>query len=179
MYTILPYVHNKQVGGWSVKDDTMGYVFDKMLKYRLVRRVFPAGEVADPDKWQQMIKRQGNIVHIVTNERDIVAVAWLNGISHNHAFAHYCCFPEIWGKDTVTVMRQSLKYWFGFKADAKPMLDIILGRTPASNKLAVAFLKRVGMTVLGEIPDIGIDAYTGTKTGIIFSYIKRDRVLGV
>ena len=177
-WNILPYA-NGEARGWSVSDEAMGYVWDKIKRANLVKRVWPTGEVRTADDWFTMIKNPTNIVNLVTGYEDVVAFAWLNGISHNHAFAHYCTFPEAWGRGTVGIMRQCLKYWFGFKDEnGNPMLEVILGRTPSDNRLAIKFLDRIGMEVLGEIPGIGIDVYKNKKVGLVFSYIKRESLIG-
>jgi hypothetical protein len=59
------------------------------------------------------------------------------------------------------------------------MFDVILGLTPSYNRLAVKFLKRVGMTVLGEIPKIrSIEGRNVDRDGAVISYITREAFNG-
>ncbi|NIW43344.1 MAG: hypothetical protein GWN14_00665 [candidate division Zixibacteria bacterium] len=69
---------------------------------------------------------------------------------------------------------ETLRYWFGFKNDSQEyILDVILGFTPSNNRLAVRYIQKVGMHIVGEIPGIkfGVDS-----EGAVLSYIKRSEV---
>ena len=73
-----------------------------------------------------IMKNPSNVVHtiweMVTGGRlEIRMIAWLNQFGPNHAFAHFCCWPETWGKTSVKLGKQSLKYWFEFGGDKGPL----------------------------------------------------------
>lgn len=166
---IIPYVELNN--GWSISDEHMEWVFTRMLKCRLVKRTFPAATILTHADWITMVKSPANIVCIATNIETVVAVAWLNGFNRNHAWGHFCFFPEAWGK-SVDVGRQIVKRWFS----QIEKLDVILGRTPSDNRLAIKFAKRLGMTESGTLPMIGFDTFKNQKTDVVLSYIKRGEI---
>jgi len=165
---IIPYVESD--GAYSLPDHVMRSVFKIMVHYGLDKVVFYTGGM-DEDGFLRFIKSKQNVVHTIWEEDGISMIAWLNGFGVNHAFAHFCCFPKTWGKNSVVLGRKSLDYWFGFKKDdGQPVLDVVLGFTPAYNKKAVSYIQRVGMTIMGTIPGIRC----GAETGMVFSYTTRE-----
>ena len=176
MINIIPYVETKK--GWSIPDDHMIWIFTKMLKQGLVKKTFPAGLILTNHDWMELVKNKAHIVHIITNEKTVVAVTWLSNIGHNHAFCHFCVFREGWGK-SKHMARELLKKLFSYKGHGgEPLFDVICGRTPANNRLALKMLERVGFTIIGKIPDICLDVYDCGKVDAVFSYIKREATHG-
>ena len=173
---ILPYV---QVDGqWSVSDTYLKSLWQKMEEQNLVQKVFYAGEIKDEQGWINLCKNPRNILHLVLDEEnEAVSVIWLNGLQMSFAFAHFVCFKKIWGKRTKEVADESFKHWFSFKKkDDTPLFDVIIGKTPDANISAINFIKRIGMNVIGTIPNIAYDIYLGKKMGLVISYIERKEI---
>lgn len=166
---LIPYVLND--GAYSLPDSTMLSIWATMEKHALDRAVFYSGGM-NGERFLQFMKIPQNVVHTIWEEDRIQLIAWINGFGANHAFAHFCCFPETWGTTSVELGRQSLKYWFDFKKDNnEPLLDVIVGFTPANNLKAVKYIQKVGLNIMGTIPNIKCgDAYDG----MVFSYITRE-----
>lgn len=177
MIKIIPYVKNGD--GWTITDTQLMGIYLKMLKHRLVDKVFIMGEADTPEKFIKVMKNSRNAVNIVVDDSgECLTLSWLNRWGFNHAFVHHCFFPEAWGKSSVEIGKMILKYWFSMKKDSgEPILDVIMGKTPESNRLAVKFIKRMGFTIIGTVPDICFDIKSGKKIGAVFSYIKRETVL--
>jgi len=165
---IIPYV--KSGGGYSMPDDVMRKIWRIMVHYGLDKTVFYTGNMNE-DKFLGFVKKESNVVHTIWEENGISMIAWLNGFGSNYAFGHFCCFPKTWGKNSVVLGRKCLEYWFSFKRGDESILDVILGFTPANNKKAVGFLKKVGLTVMGTIPHIKCGL---GDTGMVFSYVTRE-----
>lgn len=162
---------------YSISDFGMISIFEKMLKLNLVKIVFAGGEVKTPYSFLFFAKNPKNVTHIVVDENEAcVQISWLNRWGHNHAFCHTCMFPEIWGKRTIEAGLLSLKYWFGFKIDERPLLDVILSKTSIKNKLINKYLERIGFHHLGVVPKISKNFYNNTNQDAVFKYITRGDV---
>jgi hypothetical protein len=175
MSNLIPYVEGN--GSWSLPDTMMIGIFEKMQDHGLDKVVFVNGTVEDRAQWLNFVKTKTNLVHVIGNEEGVELVAWINNFGKNYAFGHFCFFPEAWGKNTIKLGKQSLDHWFGLNLEGKPVLDVILGQLPTSNEYAVKYIKKIGMTILGSVPNI---RYSGLNeaTGATFAYITREDFYG-
>lgn len=171
---LIPYVEVD--GAYSLTDTQAGRIWDEMAREGLDKVTFYSGDVRDKGQFLEMMKRRANVVHTIWDkdtERPLM-VAWLNAWQKNAALAHFCILPDGWGKHSVRLGRMSLGHWFSFENGNGPLLDVIVGKTPASNRAATIYLRRVGMTVLGEIPHLEHDYYIDRTVGCVFSYVTRE-----
>lgn len=172
---IVPYTNGPD--GWSIPDAEMFGVFMEMQRRALDTTVFIAGKVTDCGEFLEMCREPGTLVHLVKDGETLLAVAWVDSIGHNYAFAHYCMFPPAWGQRSIDVAAKCLAHWF-FLQDpetCRPLFQVILGRTPVKNVRATRFLEKLGMTIVGVIPLIGKDIYADSGTAdMLFSYMKRE-----
>jgi len=169
--SMIPYNRDGQVDVSHLE-----FLYRETCRHNLLRSVFPAGEVLTSDDFVSYFKRQGNHMHIIANTEAVVGYAWLSGVQHNHAWVHYCTFPIVWGRQTPVVADACLKYWFGLENGLGiPLFDVLLGRTPVDNVPAVRFLDRIGMTIVGIVPGVGLNIYDGTKPDVIISFRKRSK----
>ena len=165
---IIPYVLND--GAYSLPDRAVLSIWATMEEHQLDKAVFYSGGM-NGEKFLRFVKSPGNVVHTIWQEDRIQLIAWLNGFGANHAFGHFCCFPETWGKNSVELGGKSIDYWFNFKRDdGEPLLDVIVGFTPANNRKAVEYIKKIGLSIMGTIPYIKCG---NQKNGMVFSYITR------
>lgn len=171
-FNIVPYV---QVDGrWSFSDSFMKDVFNRLHDQGIVLYLFYGGEVKTDEDFLIFIKNGKNLAHIILDETQPALIAWLNNFGRNYAYIHYAMFKEYWGKSTRELGYMALQYWFDFKKDGKPLFDILLGGTPSNNRMATRFLRKMNMTILGNIPGIAWDAYKNEYSDLIVSYIKRE-----
>lgn len=177
-FKIIPFV--KSADGWNLSDIQLLGIYFKMLKHRLVNRVFIQGEADTPEKFIEVMKNSRNAVNIVVNDDgECLVLSWLNKWGFNNAFVHHCFFPEVWGEKSVEIGKMVLKYWFDMKKEnGEPILDVIMGKTPENNRLAVKFIQRMGFTIVGTVPKICYDVKSKKKIGAIFSYIQRESING-
>ena len=174
---LIPYVAVN--GAWSISDNAMTGVFDLMQEHRLDKAVFYSGGI-NRKNFIDFMKSSQNVVHTIWDDNEfpvapnILMLAWLNRFGSNHGMAHFCCFPKGWGKTSKELAHKTLDYWFGdffVKDDGTPLLDVLIGFTPSDNRLAVRWIKQIGMTIVGNIPLMD----TGQKrAGMVVSYITRE-----
>lgn len=154
---ILPYA---AIGGVrNLPDNVILAVYKKMKEQGLVDTVFHDGSVSCADQFLKMMQNDKNLPLIAHDNSGILGIAWLNDIAGNRALGHFCFFKEAWGKKSKNVGNKILEYWFSLQFKGKPIFDVIIGNTPSSNKHALSFIKKIGFTIVGEIPHVGFVSY--------------------
>jgi hypothetical protein len=171
-WKILPYVQVN--GSYTLPDDAMTAIWDLAEKEGITQQVFYDGVIHDHKTWLALCKSPRNNMHTIWCDEKIAEVGWLNDIDRNSASAHYFMFRWTWGKHTKEIGHMMLDYWFNFKSGDRFLFDTIIGKTPSDLRTATIFLRKAGMTVLGEIPHIAYNAYKKQTTGIVISYMTRE-----
>lgn len=167
---LVPYVCLED--GWTLPDSVVLEVAAKSIVEGTFSRVFYDGPVTDPDSFMLAMQDSGNVPIFVFRGGDPIGAAWLNGCSGNRAFGHFFLLRSAWGRSTVEAGRMALEYWFGFRQGGQRVFDVILGVTPTENAHAVRFAERIGMTVLGSIPNMIRDR-SGRLSAATVSYATR------
>lgn len=137
----------------------------QMQQEGVFERVFYSGEVRGPHGFLELMQRPANLPVFFFDESEPLGFAWLNGVHSGVAFAHFCGLKACRGR-SVEIGRQALDYWFG----AFAFLHVLMGTIPASNRLALRFIRRLGFTVLGEVPGMLYDAKEGKRVPGVISY---------
>jgi hypothetical protein len=78
-------------------------------------------------------------------------VCWLTNVEAKTARLHFFCSKAARVTlNTVNVGKAVLKHWARIKDEhGEPLLQSLVGITPASYKLVIKYIQRVGFTVLG------------------------------
>ena len=151
--TLVPYAQVN--GAYSIPDTFCRWLWEKFEEEGTAEKVFTVGEVSDGNDFIDYLRLPGNLpVFFFEDDMTPLGMAWLNGISGNHAFVHHALLKAAWGRLTNEIAKAALGYWFGMEGSAGRILDVLIGQTPTKNRHAVKFLQRVGFTVIGEIPRI-------------------------
>lgn len=98
------------------------------------------------------MKQPANVPVFFFVGTDPVGVAWLNNCNGGRAFAHFLFLKKAWGEIAGQAGKIGLDYWFSFKVGDEPLFDVILGLIPSDNKRAVRYARRLGFSVLGDVP---------------------------
>jgi hypothetical protein len=174
---IEPYI--KINNEWTIPDSAMQAIFHKMKEFGLVKKVWCEGQVkTEEDFITYLQNKQNHMVALFGDDHAIMAINWINGITRNSAFLHFCLMPEVWGIDSFKIGNAFIRYWFDFKdKDGRPMFDVLLGKIPVTNRTAIRFMKKSGMTVMGEIPKASWDYYRNEYFGAVLAYAERESFL--
>ena len=152
-------------GEWNLTDELIGSAFEKMQAQDLVDTTFWEGTTATKEQFIALMKAERNIVQFILHENKLLGVTWINGLSGNYAFAHFCLFR---GRRTREIGRLVQQYWFGIHAS----LDILIGMIPDCNRLANNFVQQLGWTKLGTIPGMFKNT-DGHREAAVIHYISR------
>jgi hypothetical protein len=153
---------------WSLPDEFILALAVQMKQEGVFHKVFYDGLVVSPEEFLAAMQRPGIAAVFFFDGHEPIGFAWLNGFVGGLAFVHFCGLRAARGK-TLNGGRLAFAYWM----KVFTFLSVILGVTPANNKLALRYIKKVGMTVLGEIPNVLYDAYEGEKVAAVLSYYSR------
>lgn len=84
------------------------------------------------------------------------------------AVGNFLFFHEYWNRhDTLALGQAVLDHWFGVMG-----FDIIAGVTPRANRAAIAFIKRIGFQIVGDVPNF--TTYDGKPCASATSFMTRE-----
>ena len=157
---LIPYAQHN--GTWSVADEKIVALYHELDAEGSIDLVFRDGMQASAE-FLAFLKNPQQIPVLQVLDRQVVGVAWLNQVVGNSAQTHFLLTKACWGGHNVEMGHRVVKYWFSFPGADGPLLDVLLGNTPARLKLATRFIKRLGFVALGTIPYLDGD-------GMVVSY---------
>lgn len=149
---LLPYAQSD--GAWIVSDTLVSGFYDVLDDEGTIETVF-GDQIPTAERFLTFLKDSENVPVFIIRDT-IVGVAWLNRIVKNHACAHFAHTKAIKGV-SIQVGMMVLDYWFSFPGKAGPLFDVLVGNIPASNKLAIRYIKKLGFFEIGEIPHVAPD----------------------
>lgn len=123
-----------------------------------VHRVFYDDSVRNTTDFVDFVKRPENSVFFVKFEDIEVGFFWLSKFIQKSAFINYCFYKAFWGKKSLKISQACLDFILHKKnAYGDYAVEVLLGLTPANNKLAIKLSIQNGMTVLCKIPGLITD----------------------
>lgn len=140
----------------TMRDSRILGIFDRLVSQGDLRKVFYDGVIGNRETFLRSMKHGDNALYLVMAGELEVGVCWLNGWKQRTAQVHFCFFREaIKAKvDTVAIGRWMLRELLTIEGqNGEYLLDVLLGGTPANNRLALHYLKRCGWTVAGVVGD--------------------------
>jgi hypothetical protein len=172
-FVLIPYIEVN--GSWALPDDAMKGLYRMMVKEKTSRKVWYSGSVQSEDDFVRVSKSMGtHTVIILTKDGKPGAISWLNNFLAASAQIHFVLFREVWGEKSQEVGQMALDYFFGLKnKDGDPFLKVLMGITPESYDLAIRYIKSLGVTVIGTIPNFLHNYYTNETMGAVISYLER------
>jgi hypothetical protein len=159
---------------WTISDALVLLIARKCEDEETFRRVFYEGHIRTPEDFLQMIKKPANVPVFIFRGEVPVGFAWLNGFCANYAFGHFCFLRTSWGVDSEQIGSLIVRYWLNLsRADGSPILDVIIGAVPGCNTRACNFVQRIGFKLVGSIPTMLKDAYSGQREDAVLFYYSR------
>jgi|GEM_PF-2215922 len=163
----------------NFSDRFLGQVFRRIVREDILNRLFYDGSVRNTRDFRHFAHNRDNELFFVSIDDNPVGFFWLNRFRHKSFFINYCFYREFRGNDAERISNICIDHIFAHRDHSGDfMVDALLGLTPADNKLAVRFLLKNGMTVLGRVPGFIYDAIRDKSVDGIFSYRQRNRQTG-
>lgn len=172
MIHLIPY--SKIDGSWTIPDEGMIDAFSRTQAQGSLNEIFWDGKIKTPEDFISYFKTPQNLPVFVFKDTKPCGYAWINNIRANSAYSHFCVFKEFWGSpDKREIFESVIKYWFDFQGDSGPLFDTLIGMIPKFNTHAMRYVRDNGFTLVGEIPNMVHDVYSGEKFPIAIFYRSR------
>ena len=147
---VIPYVHMGE-GHWTLPEETLLALYAELQREHTAANV-SGRTIHTPEEFLRFLRSPEVFPVVLTMHGDVAGVAWLTHIGKYHAWLHFAFLKWAHGPLAERLAQAGFRYWDAMERDGEPLLKVLLGATPVAFKPAVAFVKRVGFTVLGEVP---------------------------
>jgi len=136
----------------TFSDEVMKIVWEQIQKDGVAKTVFNIESIKNSDDFVHYMKQPTVLPALIIVDEEIAGLGWLANMERNYAFGNYVFFKKWWGRKTLSMGKALIKYWFDFKKDDEPLIDVVIGQTPKNNQRACKFIQKIGLTVVGTIP---------------------------
>lgn len=175
-YTLLYYTQVD--GAWTIPDSGIKRIWERMIDDGAVSKVFYAGEIDTFEKFILYLKSPRTFPFFIFNDDRIDAMVWCTSVRGKSALLHFNVFRSGYGKG-AELANAAFTHIFNLQSPkGERVINTIRGETPFFNRLACRYLKTIGMRILGEIPDMAHNKYTGETSPMVISYITYDQFIG-
>lgn len=158
-FEVYPLV--KMESGWSIPDEVLLGVWQKIIEEDKLESLFYDGTIKTPFEWMEFIKRPGTYPILIVKNNQVVHVSWLKDIFDVGAWAHHVSI----GRYQRGAWEAGRDHWRKYY----PNIKLLLGLTPETNEKAIKFLQKIcKFTVVGKIPLMC--QVNGDRVGAIISY---------
>lgn len=161
----------------TLKDSQIAALFEKAKQENVLRTVMYSDDIEQftSKAFITIFKSEMRASWLVFYDGKLAGWVWLDDFGHRTARIHFCLFKWL-GKEKLTVQvgRESLWQLLNMKFRNDIKLAAIRGETPSFNKLALRFIQKVGLRVIGEIPSAAYRHQDGMTYPMVYSYINRD-----
>jgi hypothetical protein len=161
----------------TLKDSQLEALFEKAKQENVLQTVMYSDNI---EQWTSrtfiaIFKSETRASWLVFYDGKLGGWVWLDDFGHRTARAHFCLFKWL-GKERLTVQVGREILWqllnMGFKGGIK--LEALRGETPSFNKLALRFIQKVGLRIIGEMPSAAYRHQDGVTYPMVYSFINLD-----
>lgn len=169
---IMPFRNESDAHNFS--DTHLAQVFRRLVMEETLNKVFFDQAITNTTDFIKFCHNRENEIFFVQAGGREVGFFWLNRFRHKSSFITYCFYRDFWGRNALKISRAALDFLFS-RTDAygEHLTDLLLGLTPANNKLAVKFMLMNKMTILGRVPGFLYDHHQGESVDGVLSYRQR------
>lgn len=161
----------------TLTDPQIAGLFERLKEEGLLDPILYSDDVGKITRrsFVEFFKAHGKVFWLVIFDDKLAGLVWLDDFGHRTARMHFCFFKWLTKtRLTVQVARELLWQLLDMKFNRGVSLRVIRGETPAFNKLALRFIRKVGLEVVGEIPHAAYRHSTDTSCPMIISYITKE-----
>lgn len=160
---------------YNLPDPYLGQVYRRLVMEGTVHWIFYDGSVRNTSEFIDFLKKEEHSVYFVKFIGEDVGFFWVSRFVQKSAFINYCFYKSFWGRKSLQIGRNCIDYLLHLKNERGDYsIDVLLGLTPVNNKLAVSFLKKHGMVIIGKIPGLITDYHQNMIVDGLLSYKTRE-----
>ena len=136
--------------------------------------LFYDGSVQVQGDFVEFMQTQGREFYLIEDEGEPAAIMWLDNWAGRCARIHFCVFRRAHGPKALDIGRFVTDWLLcATGQDGTKSLDVLVGVTPETNRLAIRFIKRLGFQMVGTIPH-AVPMADGSQVGAVISYLKEN-----
>ena len=170
---ITPY--RAENGRVNFPETYLRQVFLRIAVEGTLEKVFFDKKINNNREFIAFVKQKNHSVFFVNLGDEEAGFFWLTRFNQKYAFINQCLYKNFWGKKSLKVSKFCIDYILDRKnAKGDYLHDVLLGLTPVNNRLAVSFLIKSGMQVLGKLPGIFTVYHQNKVVDGLLSYKTRD-----
>ncbi|MGE4551898.1 MAG: hypothetical protein AB7D57_02235 [Desulfovibrionaceae bacterium] len=170
-YGMLPYAEVDGVR--NVPDSFVAGLYERVLAEGGAH-VFRDGSIPTAAAFVRMARQTGTAFYLLFVRGEPAGALWLNRFECRFARLHHFVFREFWGPDTLKLARYCMGEIFAMADETgRPLLDGLMGSTPADNRLALSLTLRCGFKRVGVLPFGAYDAATQTSGPAVLTAMTR------
>lgn len=158
----------------TMTDSEVMGLYGRMEEDGTADTVFYDGSVRSAEDFLNAMKKGLNRLFMVSIDRGVSGVIWLNDFEVRRAAFHFCFFSNAWGKDLVKAGKKCVIYLLNMEnGDEYPIFDALTGLVPIINERANEWCLKMGFSVLGTLPKASwIHSLQKSVPGTIY-YVER------
>lgn len=161
--------------GYNISDRHLAQIYRRVVREKTIHKTFFDTRVENTKDFLSYFKAENLDFYLVSYNGQESGFFWLKKFLPRASFITYCFYRSFWGEHTLEISKACIDYIFGRKNEHDdPEIDILMGLTPASNKLALKFLAKNGMKIVGNIPNLIWDDQKGKLVDGVLSYRHRE-----
>lgn len=158
----------------TFKDSEIGYLYTMLEKAGRAKAAFCDGSARSPEEFVQLMKSETNKLWVITVENKIKGITWLNNFRQTTAWGHFAFFKT--ENKTLEIATETMKQLIYMKNNDEFIFSVLMGFVSTKNKIAVEFIKHMGMTIIGKVPNAAFDYYDQKTYDAILFYVAREEV---
>lgn len=155
------FIHTAYIDG----NGPLEALFDRVRAEGLYEAFFYAHQFDTASAFAEYLRAEA-WAFLIERDGDLVGFAYLNSFTGKAGFFHFCVFRCGW-LHTVEIAKAGLAW-----LKSERPVEVLIGRTPSSNRLAVRFAKRCGFKIIGTIPKAITLSATNTADDAVISYLE-------
>lgn len=170
---LVPYLHTGE--DYNMPDSYLSQVYRRTVIEKTIHKIFYDGTINNTKDFISFFKQEHIELIFVYYRGEEAGFFWLSPFVRKSAFITYCLYKNFL-RESLMISQACINGIFSRKnKDDEALFDTLLGLTPASNKLALKFLKKNGMEVVGKIPGLISDNARDKSIDGVISYLPRSQ----
>lgn len=157
----------------SLDDDALEYLWAMLVAEGTDKVLFYDGGVEDFEGFTAFVDEDDREFFAVHAGGAPAAIFWLDGRTTRAARIHFACMRRAYGR-AARIIGNYVTDWLLSRRgpDGRHALDVLVGVTPETHRLALKFVQDIGFTLVGTVPH-ALPLADGSGTGAVISHLSR------
>lgn len=176
---LLPYTFVDGVP--TLKDSEIVQLYEWSREERSLQTVFYNIDCSSITRewFLRFWKHPGKKIYLILGEGQVGGWVWIDRRIDCCASVHFNMFRWTWGPRALQMCRQGVFELLHMEhnGNGKHKLEVLVGQTPVTNRLAIKFIQKIGFKPIGRIPGALFDFKSQSYVDAYMSYISRETAI--